>query len=367
MTNKPFGAQTRQSPEGGGEASGPRRTRGYRVAVIPGDGVGAEVVPEAMRVVEAAASACGFALAPTPYDLGTERYLATGEVLPESVLDELTSHDAVLLGAVGDPRVPPGILETGLLLRLRRELDLYVNLRPARLFEGVPSPLAGRAEVDLTIVRENTEGLYSGRGQKVWLGTGKESATEMSVNTAFAVERIVRYAFDLASAQGRSLTLVHKTNVLERAGRLYSRIFEEIAGGYPDVPTAYQHVDAAAYFLVTDPARFSVLVTDNLFGDILSDLAAGLSGGLGFAGSGNIHPGRVSMFEPVHGSAPDIAGRGVANPIGAILAAALMLRHLGEDEAAARIEEAVANFAGKIATERLSTRGAGETIAGAVT
>jgi 3-isopropylmalate dehydrogenase len=338
--------------------------RSHAIAVVPGDGIGPEVTAEALRVLAVVAGAEGFGLETTSFDVGAERYLRTGEVLPNGVLSDLRTQAAILMGAVGDPRVAPGILEGGLLLRLRQELDLYVNLRPAKLFEGVPSALADAApeDLDIVIVRENTEGLYSRRGQVVRLGTSQETATELSINTAPAVDRLVRYAFDFASARGASLTLVHKTNVLERAGALYRRLFDSIAVDYPHVPTAYQHVDAAGLLLVTNPRRFSVIVTDNMFGDILSDLTAGLVGGLGYLGSGNIHPGRLSLFEPVHGSAPDIAGTGKANPVGAILSAAMLLRHLGEEAGAARIERAVAQVAGKIAAGGLDTRGMGDLV-----
>ncbi|MGH2768429.1 MAG: 3-isopropylmalate dehydrogenase [Actinomycetota bacterium] len=354
--------------------------RRHRIAVIPGDGVGPEVTGEALRALDVAARAGGFGVDLTPFDLGAGRYLATGQVLPEAALEDLSAHDAIFLGAVGDPRVQPGILEEGLLLRLRQELDLYVNLRPSRLFEGVPSPLrdATPGNLDIVIVRENTEGLYKRGAEAALTGGGEaaltggreaaltgsgEAALEISVNTPDAVQRVVRYAFALAAEAGRSVTLVHKENVLRRAGQLYRTVFEEVAGEYPGVPTAYQHVDAAALLLVTDPRRFQVIVTDNLFGDILSDLAAGLVGGIGFVGSGNIHPGKVSVFEPVHGSAPDIAGTGRANPIGAILSATLMLRHLGEAAAAGRIEKAVGAVAGKVAAAGLHTREVGELVA----
>jgi 3-isopropylmalate dehydrogenase len=339
--------------------------RSYRIGVIPGDGIGPEVTAEAMQVLEAVGAAEGFALETTDYDLGAERYLDSAEVLPESVLEEMREQDSLFLGAVGDPRVPPGVLEIGLLLKLRQELELYVNLRPSKLFDGVPSPLASvtPADLDLTIVRENTEGLYLGRGEVTLSGPDEELATEVSVNTTGAIRRIITYAFELASKQHRSLTMVHKVNVLERAGSLWQRIFREVGQEYPDVPTAYQHVDAAALLLVTQPQRFQVIVCDNLFGDILSDLAAGLVGGIGYVGSGNIHPGRLSIFEPVHGSAPDIAGTGKANPIGAVLSAALMLRHLGEVSGAARMEGAVAAVAGKVAGGEATTRQIGEALA----
>ncbi|HEX2258515.1 MAG TPA: 3-isopropylmalate dehydrogenase, partial [Actinomycetota bacterium] len=293
----------------------------HRIALIPGDGIGPEVIEGATLVLETVARAEGFSLEITSFDLGSERYLRTGEVLPDEELDRLIANDAILLGAVGDPRVPPGVLEKGLLLRLRQELDLFVNLRPARLMKGVVSALARvePADIDMVIVRENTEGLYKGGGDVLGEGTDRECATEISLNTAAAVGRIVAYAFELAAQRRQSLTLVHKINVLERAGGLYRRTFERLAARYPDTPTSYQHVDAAALLLVTNPQRFRVVVTDNLFGDILSDLVAGLVGGIGFVGSANLHPGRLSMFEPVHGSAPDIAGTGKANPVGAML------------------------------------------------
>jgi 3-isopropylmalate dehydrogenase len=339
--------------------------RSHAIGLIPGDGIGPEVLHEALRVLEAVAAAEGFALELTRYDLGAERYLRTGEILPASVLEELPAQEAVLMGAVGDPRVAPGVLEGGLLLELRQRLDLYINLRPSKLFPGVQSALAGvsPADLDLTIVRENTEGLYARRGE---LSPDGASATEISVNTEPAIRRCVAYAFDLAATQRRSLTLVHKTNVLERAGGLWSRIFREVAAGYPGVPTAYQHVDACALLLVTQPRRFQVIVTDNLFGDILSDLAAGLVGGIGLVGSGNLAPGRVSIFEPVHGSAPDIAGTGKANPVGAVLSAALMLRHIGEGGGAGRIEAAVAAVAGKLSGPDATTRMIGDALVEAV-
>ncbi|HLI56641.1 MAG TPA: 3-isopropylmalate dehydrogenase [Actinomycetota bacterium] len=343
--------------------------RTHAIGLIPGDGIGPEVVDEAMRVLVAAGAAEGFTLETTNYDLGADRYLRTGEILPATVLEELPSQEAVLMGAVGDPRVAPGVLEGGLLLELRQRLDLYINLRPSTLFEGVPSALGGvgAGDVDLTIVRENTEGLYCRRGE---LSADGQSATELSINTAASIRRCVEYAFALAQGQGarqpRSLTLVHKKNVLERAGGLWQRIFDEVAASYPDVPTGYQHVDACALLLVTQPRRFQVIVTDNLFGDILSDLAAGLVGGIGLVGSGNLRPGAVSIFEPVHGSAPDIAGTGKANPIGAVISAALMLRHIGEDAGAARIEAAVASVAGKVAGTDATTRQIGDALVEAV-
>jgi len=305
----------------------------HTVAVIGGDGIGPEVVAEALKVVAAA----GAHLDTVAYDLGAARYLRTGEVLPDAVLAELAGVDAILLGAVGRPDVPPGVLERGLLLRLRFELDLYVNLRP---MEG------GR--LDCVVVRENTEGSYAGEGGVLRRGTPHEVATQGSVNTRHGVERCLRFAFDLAQARPRRhLTLVHKTNVLGFAGDLWQRACVEVAAGYPDVATAYDHVDAACVHLVERPERYDVLVTDNLFGDILTDLGGALAGGIGLAASANLNPARTgpSLFEPVHGSAPDIAGTGRANPLAAIRSAAMLLDFLGEAEAAARITKAVAESA----------------------
>jgi len=312
-----------------------------RLAVIPGDGIGPEVIGEALKVLaEVVPSA-----ETTRYDLGAQRWHATGELLPESVLSELRQHDAILLGAVGDPSVPSGILERGLLLRLRFELDHHVNLRPARLYPGVRSPLADPGEIDMVVVREGTEGLYAGNGGLLRKDTPHEVATEVSVNTSFGVERVIRDAFSRAALRPRKhLTLVHKTNVLTHAGSLWSRVMEEVSLQHPDVTVAYQHVDATTIHLVTDPGRFDVIVTDNLFGDILTDLSAAVTGGIGLAASGNLDITRrnPSMFEPVHGSAPDIAGQGLADPTAAVLSVALMLDHLGFSESARRIEASVA-------------------------
>jgi 3-isopropylmalate dehydrogenase len=320
----------------------------YRLAVVPGDGIGPEVVAEAVKVLQQVAPGeVSFEL--THYDLGAQRYLSTGELLPDSVLAEIAEHDAILLGAVGgtpgDPSLPPGVLERGLLLRIRFELDQYVNLRPSRLFPGTASPLAEPGDVDLVVVREGTEGPYLGNGGSVRVGTPHEIATEVSLNTAYGVERVVRDAFSRASRRPRhKLTLVHKTNVLVHAGSVWSRIVREVAHEFPEVGVDYLHVDAATIFLVTDPARFDVVVTDNLFGDILTDLAAAVTGGIGLAASGNVNPEGTtpSMFEPVHGSAPDIAGQQRADPTAAILSAALLLDHLGLADAAAKVQSAVA-------------------------
>jgi 3-isopropylmalate dehydrogenase len=316
-----------------------------KLAVIGGDGIGPEVTAEALKVLRAAAPGASFDT--TDYDLGARRWHRTGETLPETVLEEIRGHDAILLGAVGDPGVPSGVLERGLLLRLRFELDHYVNLRPVRLYPGVVSPLAkGTPEtIDMIVVREGTEGPYTGAGGVMRRGTPAEIATQESYNTAFGVERVARYAFTLAAARPRrKLTLVHKTNVLTYAGDLWQRSVDALAKEFPDVSVDYQHMDAASMFFVTAPERFDVIVTDNLFGDILTDLGAAIAGGIGLAASGNVNPSKAfpSMFEPVHGSAPDIAGQSKADPTAAILSAALLLSHLGYAAEAAKIESAVA-------------------------
>ncbi len=315
-----------------------------RLAVIGGDGIGPEVTAEALKVLRAAAPDVAFDT--TDYDLGARRWHRTGETLPGAVLEEIRAHDAILLGAVGDPSVPSGILERGLLLRLRFELDHYVNLRPVRLYPGVTSPLAaGRPEtIDMVVVREGTEGPYTGAGGVMRRGTPEEIATQESLNTRFGVERVARFAFEQAMGRPRrKLTLVHKTNVLTYAGDLWQRTVDSLAKEFPEVCVDYQHVDAASMFFVTSPGRFDVIVTDNLFGDILTDLGAAVAGGIGLAASGNINPTRrfPSMFEPVHGSAPDIAGQGKADPVAAIASAGMLCAHLGLAAAAARIERAV--------------------------
>jgi 3-isopropylmalate dehydrogenase len=333
-----------------------------KLAVIPGDGIGPEVIAEAVKVLDAVLPGTE----KTAYDLGAKRYHATGEVLPDAVLEELRGHDAILLGAIGDPSVPSGLLERGLLLHARFVLDHHVNLRPARLYPGVASPLAGNPEIDFVVVREGTEGPYTGNGGALRVGTGHEVATEVSVNTAFGVQRVVRYAFEQARARRKHLTLVHKNNVLAFAGSLWTRAVAEIGNDYPDVETAYCHVDAATIYLVTDPERFDVIVTDNLFGDIITDLAAAVCGGIGLAASGNIDASRTnpSMFEPVHGSAPDIAGQGIADPTAAIMSVALLLNHVGEHDAAARLDKAVENHLASRGDARLSTGEVGDRIAG---
>jgi 3-isopropylmalate dehydrogenase len=339
-----------------------------KLAVIGGDGIGPEVTAEALKVLRAAAPDINFDT--TDYDLGARRWHATGETLPETVLEEIRGHDAILLGAIGDPSVPSGVLERGLLLRLRFELDHYVNLRPVKLFPGASSPLvAGTPEtIDMIVVREGTEGPYTGAGGVMRRGTPQEIATQESYNTAFGVERVARYAFGVAASRPRKkLTLVHKTNVLTYAGDLWQRNVGALAKEFPGVLVDYQHVDAASMFFVSQPERFDVIVTDNLFGDILTDLGAAIAGGIGLAASGNVNPSRQfpSMFEPVHGSAPDIAGQSKADPTAAILSAALMASHLGLTEAAGRIEAAVADDMVKRQGER-STVEIGSDIAGRV-
>ena len=311
-----------------------------RLAVIGGDGIGPEVVAEGLKVLDAVLPD----VARTDYDLGATAWKRTGEALPASVLAELEGHDAILLGAIGDPSVPPGVLERGLLLRLRFAMDHHVNLRPVRLFPGVTSPVGDKA-IDMVVVREGTEGPYVGNGGVLRQGTPHEIATEVSLNTAYGVERVVRDAFARARARPRRhLTLVHKTNVLVHAGGLWKRVFDEVATEFADVAVDYQHVDAASMFFVTQPERFDVVVTDNLFGDILTDIGAAIGGGIGLAASGNIDATRThpSMFEPVHGSAPDIAGQAKADPTATVLSVALLLEHLGHTDAARRVEAAVA-------------------------
>ncbi|MGW2327299.1 3-isopropylmalate dehydrogenase [Streptomyces sp. NPDC001700] len=319
-------------------------SRSIRLAVIPGDGIGQEVVAQGLKVLGAALPQ-DVKLETKSYDLGAQRWHATGETLPDAELESLKDHDAILLGAIGDPSVPSGVLERGLLLKLRFAFDHYVNLRPSKLFPNTATPLAGRPDIDFVVVREGTEGPYVGNGGSLRTGTPAEVATEVSLNTAYGVERVVRDAYERANSRPRKkLTLVHKNNVLVHAGHLWKNIFDQVGAEYPDVTTDYLHVDAATIFFVTQPERFDVIVTDNLFGDILTDLAAAVTGGIGLAASGNINPSGAfpSMFEPVHGSAPDIAGTGKADPTATILSVALLLQHLGYPDEAARIETAVA-------------------------
>ena len=318
-------------------------SRSISLAVIPGDGIGPEVVAQGLKVLSAVLPQ-DVKLETEEYDLGARRWHATGETLPDEEIERLKGHDAILLGAIGDPSVPSGVLERGMLLKLRFAFDHFVNLRPSRLFPNTASPLAGDPDLDFVVVREGTEGPYVGNGGSIRTGTPHEIANEVSVNTAHGVERVVRDAYARAQARPRKkLTLVHKNNVLVHAGHLWKNIFDRVGREYPEVTTDYLHVDAATIFMVTDPARFDVIVTDNLFGDILTDLAAAVSGGIGLAASGTINPTRAfpSMFEPVHGSAPDIAGQGKADPTATVLSVALLLRHLGHEPEAARVEEAV--------------------------
>ncbi|ARQ68302.1 3-isopropylmalate dehydrogenase [Streptomyces marincola] len=340
--------------------------RSIDLAVIPGDGIGPEVVAEGLKVL-AAALPQDVKLETTEYDLGAARWHATGETLPDADLERLARHDAILLGAIGDPSVPSGVLERGLLLKLRFAFDHFVNLRPSRLFPNTATPLAGRPDIDFVVVREGTEGPYVGNGGSMRTGTPAEVATEVSINTAYGVERVVRDAFERAAARpARKLTLVHKNNVLVHAGHLWKNTVDRVAAEYPQVTTDYLHVDAATIFFVTQPERFDVIVTDNLFGDILTDLAAAVTGGIGLAASGNINPAGTfpSMFEPVHGSAPDIAGTGKADPTATVLSVALLLRHLGREDEAARVEEAVsADLAARDTASPRTTREIGDDLA----
>ena len=321
--------------------------RSINLAVIAGDGIGPEIITEAQRVLQRACELDSIRVDSTDYKLGAEHWLKTGETLPESTMESLKQHDAILFGAIGaDPRsgkIPSGLIEREMLLKLRFSFDHYINMRPARLYPGAVSPLSNPGEIDFVVVREGTEGPYVGNGGTIRGGTDAEIATEVSINTAHGVRRLIRYAFELAQSRRKKLTLIHKTNVLVHAGRLYTRLFEEIGREFPEVQTDYLHVDAATIFMTTDPSRFDVIVTDNLFGDILTDQAGAVTGGIGYAASGNINAvGEFpSMFEPVHGSAPDIAGQNKANPTAAILAGAMLLRHLGYESTAVRIEDAV--------------------------
>ena len=329
---------------------------GHKVGVLGGDGIGPEVVAEALKVLRAA----GVELDTVDYDLGGTRYLRDGTVLTDEIVDEWRGLDALLVGAVGTPGVPPGVIERGLLLKMRFDLDLYINLRPFTYPEN---------DIDMIVIRENTEGSYAGEGGALRKGTPHEVATQGSVNTRMGVERAVRFAFDLAESRPRKhLTLVHKTNVLTFAGDLWERTFDEVKAEHPDVTTAYNHVDAACIYFVQSPQQYDVIVTDNLFGDILTDLGGAVSGGIGFASSANLNPARTgpSMFEPVHGSAPDIAGQSKANPVAAILSAALMLDHLGEDDAAARVRKACGEVTEDLSTLTGSTTDIGDQVAARV-
>jgi 3-isopropylmalate dehydrogenase len=333
-------------------------TREYKLAVIGGDGIGPEVTRYALEAIELVTRGSGATFATTEYDLGARRYAATGETLTDADLASLKEHDAILLGAIGSPSVPSGVLERGLLLKLRFAFNHYINLRPSKLYPGVISPLADPGKIDFVVVREGTEGPYVGNGGAIRVGTEHEVANEVSVNTAFGIERTVRYAFELASTRDRKkVTLVHKHNVLVHAGSMWQRIVNQVAEEYPGISHDYLHIDAATIFMVTDPERFDVIVTDNLFGDILTDLAAAVTGGIGLAASGNINPDGdyPSMFEPVHGSAPDIAGKNLADPTAAILSAAMLLDHLKNPVAAGRIQRAVAADLANRGTAKRST------------
>lgn len=333
-----------------------------KLAVIGGDGIGPEVTAEALKVLNAVRDD----IETTDYDLGARRYLKNGELLTDEDLASLREHDAILLGAIGAPgSVPPGILERGLLLKMRFALDHHVNLRPSKLYDGVESPLRNPGKIDFVVVREGTEGAYTGNGGAIRVGTPHEIANETSVNTRYGAERVIRYAFDLAQSRRKKLTLVHKTNVLVHGGGLWQRTVDEVAKEYPEVAVDYNHIDAATIYLVTDPSRFDVIVTDNLFGDILTDEAGAVSGGIGLAASGNIDATGTnpSMFEPVHGSAPDIAGQGIADPTAAILSAAMLLRHLGDEDNAVRIETAIAaDVAGRDNSQPISTTEVGDRV-----
>jgi 3-isopropylmalate dehydrogenase len=343
--------------------------KSFKLAVIAGDGIGPEVVDEGLKVLAAVSKKYDLTFNQIPYELGAKYWHKTGETLPDSVITELAKADVILLGAVGDPTVPSGVLERGLLLKLRFAFEHYINLRPAKLYPGVTSPITNNKGIDFLVVREGTEGLYVGAGSLKDEGTKTELAIEESINTYKGVERVIRDAFNRAQNRPRKkLTLVHKNNVLVRAGGLWTRVFNEIAKEFPDVTTDYLHVDAASMFFVTNPERFDVVVTDNLFGDIITDIAAAICGGIGLAASGNINPTGAfpSMFEPVHGSAPDIAGKNLADPTATVLSIAMMLNHLGETKAAAEVEAAVAADLLTRGDKKRSTSEIGDTLAKAI-
>lgn len=340
-------------------------SKSINLAVIGGDGIGPEVTAEALKVLHTVVPI----IEVTDYALGADHYLETGEILSDETVESIRQQDAILLGAIGDPaRVAPGVLERGLLLKLRFALDHFVNLRPAKLYAGVESPLAGNPALDFVVVREGTEGLYCGDGGAIRVGTPAEVATETSLNTRFGVERVVRDAFERAMKRNKRLTLVHKMNVLTNAGSLWKRTVDEVSVEYPEVTTDYCHIDACTIYMVTDPGRFDVIVTDNLFGDIITDLAGAVMGGIGLAASGNIDATRTnpSMFEPVHGSAPDIAGKGLADPTAAIISAAMLLEHLGYDEEATRIMQVVEEDVAHRGDGPISTSAVGDRIVAAL-
>ena len=343
--------------------------KNFNLATIPGDGIGPEVVTQGLRVLDAVAGKYSLTFTKTNYELGAAYWHKTKETLPESVMAELAKSDVILLGAVGDPTVPSGVLERGLLLKLRFAFEHYINLRPAKLFPGVTSPITNNKGIDFVVVREGTEGLYVGAGSIKDEGTSKELAIEESINTYKGVERVIRDAFNRAMARPRKkLTLVHKNNVLTRAGGLWTRVFNEVAKDFPEITTDYLHVDAASMFFVTNPERFDVVVTDNLFGDIITDIAAAICGGIGLAASGNINPTGAypSMFEPVHGSAPDIAGKNLADPTATVLSIAMMLNHLGEHKAAQDVENAVARDLAARGDKKRSTSEIGDALVAGV-
>ena len=343
--------------------------KNFNLAVIAGDGIGPEVVGEGLKVLDAVAKKYDLVFNKTNYELGAAYWHKTGETLPDSVMAEIAKSDVILLGAVGDPTVPSGVLERGLLLKLRFAFEHYINLRPAKLFPGVSSPITNNKGIDFVVVREGTEGLYVGAGSIKDEGTKKELAIEESINTYKGIERVIRDAFNRAQLRPRmKLTLVHKNNVLTRAGGLWTRVFSEVAKDFPQVTTDYLHVDAASMFFVTNPERFDVVVTDNLFGDIITDIAAAICGGIGLAASGNINPTGAfpSMFEPVHGSAPDIAGKNLADPTATVLSISMMLNHLGEVKAANDVESAVAKDLASRGDKKRSTTEIGQALVAGV-
>ena len=343
--------------------------KNFNLAVIAGDGIGPEVVGEGLKVLDAVAKKYDLVFNKTNYELGAAYWHKTGETLPDSVMAEIAKSDVILLGAVGDPTVPSGVLERGLLLKLRFAFEHYINLRPAKLFPGVSSPITNNKGIDFLVVREGTEGLYVGAGSIKDEGTKKELAIEESINTYKGIERVIRDAFNRAQLRPRKkLTLVHKNNVLTRAGGLWTRVFNEVAKDFPQVTTDYLHVDAASMFFVTNPERFDVVVTDNLFGDIITDIAAAICGGIGLAASGNINPTGAfpSMFEPVHGSAPDIAGKNLADPTATVLSISMMLNHLGEVKAANDVESAVAKDLASRGDKKRSTTEIGQALVAGV-
>ena len=343
--------------------------KNFNLAVIAGDGIGPEVVGEGLKVLDAVAKKYDLVFNKTNYELGAAYWHKTGETLPDSVMAEIAKSDVILLGAVGDPTVPSGVLERGLLLKLRFAFEHYINLRPAKLFPGVTSPITNNKGIDFVVVREGTEGLYVGAGSIKDEGTKQELAIEESINTYKGIERVIRDAFNRAQLRPRKkLTLVHKNNVLTRAGGLWTRVFNEVAKDFPQVTTDYLHVDAASMFFVTNPERFDVVVTDNLFGDIITDIAAAICGGLGLAASGNINPTGAfpSMFEPVHGSAPDIAGKNLADPTATVLSISMMLNHLGEVKAANDVESAVARDLASRGDKKRSTTEIGKALVAGV-